>query len=110
MGLNVSDLEGLAMRAKNTKMAHALGILARSINDWPLPVGTVNEYVRSVEDIVCAAATKANLERYLGEHRPGTDAWKAESIAGLLEIYKHCDVGASLSDIVSEIEANIDGM
>jgi hypothetical protein len=107
MRLRVNDLEMPAESAQNKNTAELLSIFASSINDWPFDLLTVDEFIRSVEETLGAPATKNSLEFYLTNTPPGKDAWKGESIAGLLDIYNHCDVGASLKDILSNLEANI---
>lgn len=104
MNCTIDDIQRYIDNAPNDISTKMLKILLSSINDWPTPVLTLNEFLFSVEETLHGEASKRNLEQFLKTSDIRVDAWKQESIAEALEVFQYFDDGVTLRDIIANIE------
>ena len=107
MSLNASDIERLIDEIRDGDIVQILTIFRDAMNDWPTPVSTVEEYVDQIEQRLEAPAAKSSLEQFSKKCSFQKDAWNAESIAGVLEVYRYRDCNLSLPEIVADLERKL---
>ena len=103
---NLSILE-LVNSVNNNKIPsnsiYFVNILLLAINDWPLNVENLEDYCKQIEYVISGRITKINIESYLKSVDFTKNAWEAESLTQLLEIYKFDKQGATLQEIISTL-------
>jgi hypothetical protein len=73
---NISDI----------KLAQQIGLLKEAINDWPVDLNTVEDFVREVEGYLgCSIVTKHTIDQKLSGFSI-SEAWQMESLTSILEL------------------------
>lgn len=91
--------------AKQTGENQAKGnIIINAINDWPINTSSLKEFVSSVESKTGSPLYKERIEQFLDTPDFANNAWEAESLTQLLEIYQYYNSSLSITDILEDIE------
>jgi hypothetical protein len=80
----------------------AIDILLSSINDWPDPVFDLDSFETCVSDFVGGEATKRKIKSTKVD--VSKDAWRAESLSQLLDLFKLYDENISLKKIILKLK------
>lgn len=107
MPLSIDNMENDLPDTFPGNMKAVTGILVASVNDWPNEVSSVEDYLIELEVFIQTTATKATLEAALAAIDLKKDIWKAESIAGLLDLYLHYDAQIPVRDILEDVKSKI---
>ncbi|HYF31702.1 MAG TPA: hypothetical protein VD993_11345 [Chitinophagaceae bacterium] len=107
MNLTISHLE----KAKDSKefppyIREAITSLLAAINDWPNPIKELNEYEEAVYRFVGKDVTKNKLEGHIANTDLSKNAWQAESLTQLLDVFDHYE-GKSLKEIMRDIQVKV---
>ena len=84
----------------------ALGVFYEAMNDWPNRILSAEQYEIELTQFIGKEVNKINLEIML-KTIDSTGAWQAESISGLLNIYKHFSHELTLLQIIEDLKTQI---
>lgn len=104
MSLSIDFIENISTSDLDEKTKRVIDIFVRSVNDWPSEVLNLDEFIIQLEEFINGVATKLSLEIALTKPNIKNNAWKAEAITQVLEVYQYYDEHLSLKEIVSEFE------
>ncbi len=107
MHLSIAELEEIDEKTLPSNTVNVIRILLRAANDWPVPLPGLEDYTRELEKFISNRATKSDLEIALENNDLNKDAWKAESIGELIEVFKFYDKGTSLREIIQDLEKKL---
>lgn len=104
----LQDLETLAEdSAQSFAIRRIAEALATAIHDWPTyNLVSLNDYIRELRDEVGWPVTLANVRAKLDGYSLEQDAWKAESLCGLLGAWDIGDDDLTLDDLVKRIDVH----
>jgi hypothetical protein len=80
-----------------------LSIFLDAINDFPIAVNSLEEYICELQKEISPNLNKKKLENKLSNIDFSIEAWKAESISTILEIYNFYSIDLELNKILNEI-------
>ena len=105
----LQDLESLAEDSSQSFAARRIAeALAVAIHDWPTcNLASLDDYVRELIVEVGWPVTLTNVRAKLDGYSLGRDAWKAESLCGLLGAWDIGDDNLTLDEIVKRIDMDI---
>jgi len=104
MTISLDYLEDLKESGKLTKLPYeVISILVAAMNDWPRPVLSLADFEIEVYRSIGKDADKERIEKYLTNVDYTVNAWEAEAIGQILDIYKYYDWQKPLNEIVIEI-------
>ncbi len=86
----------------NSFAKKAIDILLSSINDWPDTVFDLDSFETGVSDFIGGEVTKRKIKSTKVDI--SKDAWKAESLSQLLELFKLYDESLSLKKIIIKLK------
>ncbi len=107
MELEIKKLEELLNKAElNPVKKEVINVLLTSINDWPQKVDTLDEYEKEVRKFIKGEVSEKNIRSSLNSLNLATNAWQAESLSQLEEVFKfYKDI--SLREIISDLKDNL---
>jgi hypothetical protein len=109
MSLSVSNLEKKQGSKKISKVVkQIINILLAAINDWPNPIVNLADYEKEIFNLVGKEIDKQKLEEYISNIDYSKNAWKAESLSQLIEVYNFYEDSKPLDEILSEIKERIE--
>lgn len=82
-------------------------ILLSAVNDWPDPVVSIEQYSAGIEDFIDANPTQQQIEKWLKSCNVSENAWEAESLTALLELFQFYDAHISLNEIIKKMQTQI---
>lgn len=82
-------------------------VILDSINDWPNPVESLDIFVGLLSESVGKPLTQINIEKYIMELEPRTNAWKKEALTQLIPLFSHYHNGVTLDKIFLKIEKEL---
>lgn len=102
--IKISNLEGIAddpnKPSRLRRIAHAF---AKAINDWPTPnLVSLDAYITELR-VEIGELSEQNIRARLVDYSPESDAWKMESLTGLLSAWDTADTITLLDDLVAEL-------
>jgi len=102
MNFSITEIEAMVEKDKfSAKMKPVVELLLTAVNDWPDgQVDNFYEYDLAVQNFIMKATTKRNIELALSKVDIFKDAWKAESLCSLLEVYDSFKEEISLKEII----------
>ena len=103
MSLSIVFIENISGNDIDEKTKSVIDIFVRSVNDWPSEVVNLDEFISQLEEFINGAATKLSLEATLTKLDLKNNAWEAEAITHVLEVYQYYDEGLSLSEIINAL-------
>ena len=108
MPISISEIDQLLnLKTTSELQRKPIEILLSANNDWPNSVTTFEEYEQEVRVFVGGPTTIENIKQGLKRISLDTDAWRAESLAELIEVYKLYDGDLRLQDIVQKLSTGI---
>jgi hypothetical protein len=103
VSLSIDFIENISTSDLDEKTKRVIDIFVRSVNDWPSGVLNLDEFIIQLEEFISGIATKLSLETALTKPNIKNNAWKAEAITQVLEVYQYYDELLSLNDIINEL-------
>ena len=103
MSLSIVFIENISGNDIDEKTKSVIDIFVRSVNDWPSEVVNLDEFISQLEEFINGAATKLSLEAAMTKLDLKNNAWEAEVITQVLEVYQYYDEGLSLSEIINAL-------
>ncbi|MFP9117685.1 hypothetical protein ACLI08_07850 [Flavobacterium sp. RNTU_13] len=82
-------------------------ILLKSINDWPIEIITLEQFVNEVRYFIQNVHTKNNICFTLNRVNYSVNSWQAESLYGLQDVFEFYQDGISLYDIIKDILSKV---
>lgn len=108
MTLSVSNIEEIVNSMELEENAlKKLIILLAAINDWPLKSQSLEEFITQLELFTEGTSDKKSLENTLENIDYRKDAWAAESITQLLELYHFYNSSVSLGEIITDLKQSL---
>jgi hypothetical protein len=105
MSLSINYLEKIqGSEELITVMKELISILLAAINDWPNQMDSLIDYENEVYMLVGEEVNRKKIEEYISSIDYSKNAWVAESLSQLLEIYNYYDGGKPLKEILKEIQ------
>ncbi len=95
--------EMLDSNVLSERHAAIISVLLAAVNDWPIPTETLEDYIEQVEKIAGPNSTKQSLEFNSKKLDIRKDAWKAESLATLLDVFRYYDEGTPLRAVLADL-------
>jgi hypothetical protein len=87
-----------------TPVIDIVKILLAAINDWPNPIINLVDYENEIHELVGVEIDKKKMESYILKIDYSKNAWEAESLSQLIEIYNYFDEKKTLKEILEEIK------
>jgi len=104
VGYTIKELEeSLLVNVGNGRRHQALSLLISAINDWPTPILTTNKYVEEIAILVGSVPNFDNVSSVLNQMNMSQDAWKAESLFQLSELFQLYPDAHSLQELISDL-------
>lgn len=108
MKLSVRYLEEIQESGKLPAVVKAkVSIILAAINDWPNPILNLNDYEKEIYKLTGDEIDKKKLVAYISKIDYSQNAWEAESLSQLIEIYNYYEKSKPLKEILEEIRENI---
>ncbi|MCP5468842.1 MAG: hypothetical protein H7A32_06195 [Deltaproteobacteria bacterium] len=105
MNLSISYLERIQKSEKLRPVTKKLiGILLEAINDWPSPIKSLADYEKEVYELIREDVNRKTLERYISKIDYSKNAWEAESLSQLLEVFNYFEEEKTLKEIFKKIQ------
>lgn len=109
MKLSISYLEEIQESEKLTTVVKAiLNILLSAINDWPNPILNLDDYQKEIYKLVGEEIDRKKLEDYISKIDYSKNAWEAESLSQLIEVYNYYEKSKPLKEILEELKEKIE--
>ncbi len=103
--INIEELQRLYDIELSESVRIKVELLITAVNDWPNPIYYLDEFAAAVTKFVEGEATKDNIVKALQEIDFSTDAWVAESLSSVINLYDYYSSGTTFKDIVEDINA-----
>jgi len=109
MDLSISYLEELQKKRQFPTHVHELmAIFLASMNDWPTEVLTLADYEKEIYALFKdEGISRSKLDEYGSKLDLRKQAWEAESLYQLLNVFNYYEDGKLLREIVHDIGAKI---
>lgn len=109
MSLSIIYLEKIQESEKVTADVKAIiNILLAAINDWPNQIVSLIDYEKEVYKLIGEEIDKKKLEEFISIIDYSKNAWEAESLSQLIEVYNYYEERKSLKEILEEIKEKIE--
>ena len=109
MNLSISHLEKIQGSEKLTEVIKEIvNILLAAINDWPNQIASIVDYEKEIYKLVGEEIDRKKLEEYISKIDCLRNAWEAESLSQLVEIYNYYEEWKPLKEILKEIKEKIE--
>jgi hypothetical protein len=90
----------------NETCEKVIEVLYNSINDWPITVAKLEDYESEVKYYIGGDVNKSRVESFLLKIDLSKDAWKAESLSQLSEVFQFYPTDFTLAEIIIELRLN----
>lgn len=105
MSLSVGDLEKIQESEKlSTVIKEIISIFLSAINDWPNQIVSLVDYEKEIYKLIGEEVEREKLEEYISKIDYSKNAWEAESLSQLIEVYRYYEDNKPLKEILNEIE------
>jgi len=109
MKLSISYLEEIQESGKLTTVVNAiLNILLSAINDWPNPILNLDDYQKEIYKLAGEKIDRKKLEDCILKIDYSKNAWEAESLSQLIEVYNYYEESKPLKEILEELKEKIE--
>lgn len=109
MSLSVGYLEKIIESEKlPTAIKEILTIFLAAINDWPNPIDSLVDYEKDIYKLIGKEVDRKKLEEYISKIDYSKNAWEAESLSQLIEVYNYYEDNKPLKEILNEIKEKIE--
>ena len=86
-----------------------IGGLLIAINDWPNTIMKLEDYELEVQKFIGGEVTKNKLEVCLSQIDFSKNAWYAESLSQLVDVFKFYEQDVSLKEIIMDLGERLKG-
>jgi hypothetical protein len=108
---NVNEIELLTRYSKSeindNKILAIVELLLCSINDWPNEIKSLNDFEKEIEKFVKGKVNYYNVKEALNNINYSNDAWYAESLSQILDIFPYFRENVTLTEIFKEVLSNV---
>jgi hypothetical protein len=101
----IEQLMGQRMIAP--KLRAKIQVLLQSITDWPVDVETTEMFMQELTTCIRGEITEASVKKRLSNIDYASEAWIAESLEVLMDIFQGFAEGTALSQIIASLEAEL---
>ena len=109
MSLSVSYLEKVQESGKLTKIIkEIISILLAAMNDWPTPIINLLDYEKEIYKLIGEEVTGKTMKEYISNIDYSKNAWEAESLSQLMEIFNYYEEGKQLKEVLKEIQEKVE--
>lgn len=109
MSLSIVHLENIQeSETTTTVVKEILNILLAAINDWPNPIVRLVDFENEIYKLVGEEIDRKRLEDYISKIDISKNAWEAESLSQLIEVYNYYIEMKPLKEIFNEIKEKIE--
>lgn len=91
----------------NPELLECVRILLQSVNDWPTEIKSTEHFIQQLESSVHGELDEASIRARLLKIDFANEAWLAESLEELMEIFEFFPKDASLTQILKSIEDDL---
>ena len=92
----------------NPVIKNVIKVLLNSINDWPSSIVILEDYEIDVRNFIGGNVTKNRLEIILSKIDFSQNAWQAESLSHLIEVFQFYDNEVSLKEIIIDLKQKLE--
>lgn len=108
MNVSVSYLENKRYADGLTiALREIINILLATLNDWPKPINNLAEFEVELARLMGDEINKNKIEEFLSKVDYSKNAWEAESLSQLIEVYQYYEENKSLRTILNELEKKL---
>jgi hypothetical protein len=83
-------------------------VLLAAIVDWPNSVTRVEDYEREVHQFVGGEVTKRTIKECLSKIDHSINAWQAESLTQLIDVFEYYGQDVSLKEVIIDLRLKLD--
>jgi hypothetical protein len=106
--LEISNLQKVqASESVNPIIKEIIRGLLVAINDWPNPIAQLEDFELQVCKFIGSEVTKNNLRECLSQLNLSKNAWHAESLSELSDVFKLYGYEISLKEVIRDLRANL---
>ncbi|MFM7023329.1 MAG: hypothetical protein ACKOXB_10145 [Flavobacteriales bacterium] len=107
----ISYLEDIKDSGKLTKVTEEqISALLNAINDWPNSLIHMEDFENDVSNFVGVEINRENLKYFISKIDYSKNAWEAESLSQLIDIFQYYPDGKTLKEILKDIQVQIECM
>ena len=103
--LHISEIRNLKILNPHTRKV--IDIFLSAINDWPNSILTFEDYESEVEKFINGVTTKNNLQNILNKIDFSINAWQAESLSQVIEVFQYYNENMSLKSIIEDLKMKL---
>lgn len=108
INLKISKLiEIQELNKANIIILNLIEILISSINDWPNSVLFLDDFEKEVRNIIGGEVTRKRLEIFIPKIDLSKNAWQAESLSQLIEIFNFYHNEVTLKEIIGDLKQKL---
>jgi hypothetical protein len=104
----ISEIEQLIeQESLDEGLRKRISILLQSVTDWPTEIVSTEDLLRELGARIKGEPDEANIRALLLSINFATEAWIAESLDGLVEIFELSPKGVSLASLLNLLEVEL---
>lgn len=104
MNFSISKIDEMVENGKfSTEMIPVIETLLSAVNDWSEPMDNFYDYDLAVQKFIKNTTTRNHIELALKSVDVSNNAWEAESLCYLIEIYDNFEEGITLKEIIDKV-------
>ena len=108
MSLSISELEEIQEGNKTSSIpGKVIDAFLAAINDWPSPILTLDDFESEVSAFVNGDVTKAKIDAASKKIDYSRNAWQAESLSQILDVFQFYKDGTSLKEIIEDLKVKL---
>ncbi|HEY4323318.1 MAG TPA: hypothetical protein VGN20_05010 [Mucilaginibacter sp.] len=106
--LSIIELEEVgASNNIDTRVKEVINILLTAVNDWPTAILNLTDFEIEVNNFIGGEVTKDKIDLARSKIDYSKNAWQAESLSQLIEVYKFYDRTISFKGIIKDLELKL---
>lgn len=106
--ITIEDLEDIKESNELSKVTKkVIHILLLAMNDWPKAIKTIDEYEIGISDLVGEDVDGNRLKDYSYKIDFSQQAWEAESVSQLMEVYTMYAKEKKIKHILEEMKRDV---
>ena len=91
-----------------TIILNLIEVILNSINDWPNSIERLEDFELEVRNVIGGEVTHKRLEIFLSKIDLSKNAWQAESLSQLLDIFNFYDSEISFREILIDLKQKLE--
>lgn len=108
MELYIQKLEEIQDGNKTDPVLNkTIDIFLAAVQDWPNPVLTLEDFETEISIFINGVATKDKINTILKVIDFSKNAWQAESLQQLTEVFQYYQEGMSIKEIIEDIKIKL---